>query len=133
MEKILNKEELINKVIEMKRGEVYTLDILNEEKESIYCTMVTKTRWFDNHIVIIGGSDDETFVSKNFECDDRDITDIITELINKYVSEYFNDKYDKFTLKDKSEVVIESNVPCLGRGRVIDNFEYTKRKNLLDI
>jgi hypothetical protein len=133
MEKILNKEKLIDKIIKMKRGEVYTLDILNEDQESIYCTMVTKTRWFDNHIVIIGGSDDETFVSKNFECDNQGIEKIITELINKYVSDYFNDKYDKFTLKDKSEVVIESNVPCLGNGRAIDNFVYTKRKKLLDM
>jgi hypothetical protein len=132
MEKILNKEALINEVIEMKRGEVYTLDILNEDEESIYCTMVTKTRWFDNHIVIIGGSDDETFVSKNFECDNQDIEKIIIKLINKYVSEYFNDKYDRFTLREKSEIFIESNVPCLGRGRVIDNFKYTKEKYLLE-
>jgi hypothetical protein len=108
MEKILNKEALINEVIEMKRGEVYTLDILNEDEESIYCTMVTKTRWFDNHIVIIGGSDDETFVSENFECDNQDIEKIIIKLINKYVSEYFNDKYDRFTLREKSEIFIES-------------------------
>lgn len=132
METILNKEELINKVVEMQRGEVYTVNVLNEEKEPILSTMITKTRWFDNHIIVIGGADDETFVSENFGCKDNDIVKITTELINTFITEFFNKQYDQFTLTDKSEMLIQSNVPCLGSGRLINNFEYTKEKYLLD-
>ena len=123
MKKVLNKEELINEIIKMERGTVYTLNVLDEGKESVWTTFITKTRWFDNHIVVIGGTDDETIVSKNFDCDDSDINDVLEELINNFVSEFFDNKYNEFTLSNKSEITIQSNVASIGK-RTYDNFQY---------
>ena len=123
MNKVLNKQELKNKIIEMERGTVYTLNVLDDSEESIWCTFTTKTRWFDSHVVVIGGADDELFISKNFCCDNDNIDVIISELVNNLVSEGFKDKYDKFTLTDKASLNIQANVKSLGK-RTYDNFEY---------
>ena len=123
MIKLLNKQELVNEIIKMERGNVYTLNILDDDKESIWCTLITKTRWFDSHIVIIGGADDELLTSKNFGCKNDNIDAVISELVNDLVYEVFNNKYSQFTLTDKSELNIQSNSPSLGR-RIFDNFEY---------
>ena len=118
MKKILNKKELIKEIIEMKRGTVYTLTILDKENEFVWCTLITKVRWFDSHVVIIGGSDDELIVSKNFSCEDEDITDKIEELVLGYG--------DYFTLRDKSKLIIQSDTPSLGF-REVDNFQYVRK------
>ena len=127
MEKILNKEELINEIVKMKRGTVYMFNILNDASDTIWCTMITKTRWFDSHVVIIGGEDNLLAVSNNFGSNDEDINDIVEKLINDYIEELFGNKYNQFTLTDKAYINIQTNSPALRYG-VYDNFEYVKKK-----
>ena len=124
MKKILNREELVKEIVEMKRGVVYSFDVLDNEENPIWNTTIAKTRWFDSHVVIIGGEDNPLTVSENFGSNDEDINDIIEKLIISYLKSLFGNQYNKFTLTDKSYIDIQTNSPALRCG-IYDNFEYT--------
>ena len=119
MKKILNKEELINEIVKMERGVAYILNILDKDKELEWCTLVTKTRWFDSHVVVIGGADDDLIISNNFGSNDEGIRDMIKDLVASLYGEWY-------ILKDKSRLNIKSDTPSLGSGCATDNFEYSR-------
>jgi len=120
----MNKNELVEKILSMNYGDVYQLNVLNDENSMIWCTQLTKTRWFDSHVVVIGGSDDTVYVSRNItEFDDEKL--IIEELINRFLPQARLDQYNNFSLEGKSVLYIKSNVPAFVN-KYIDNFKYDK-------
>lgn len=122
--KTLNKQELIQKVIHMKNGDVLQLWSLDENNQYIFGTMITKTIWFDNHIVIIGGADDYTFVATLNE-DWEGIPFTVKKLINKFCK-WMDIKSERF----KIDSIDKMNIKVTGSDNFShnDNFEYINTK-----
>lgn len=120
----MNKSELVEKILNMNYGDVYQLNVLNDDDSMVWCTQLTKTRWFDSHIIVIGGSDDSVYVSKNIT-DFEDEREIVEELINRFLPQARLDQYNSFSLEGEGVLYIKSNIPAFVN-KYIDNFKYER-------
>lgn len=117
----MNKEKLVEEMVNMSHGDTYTMYVLDENKNEIWVTNLTKTRWFDSRVIIIGGTGGALFVSKPF--DSENIKNVSLEFIEKFILDVFRKEYNDFKLTDKSRLLIQSNTPAFNQG-YMDNFGY---------
>lgn len=81
----MKKEGLIEYLTTMNYGENIEIIIKDKYDNFILGTMVSKVKWFDTPVLIIGGYDDELTVSSNLS--ENDEAETIKEIINSYVGE----------------------------------------------
>lgn len=118
----MNRNELKEKLLQMNYGDVYTFEILNKNDSCVWATFITKTRWFDSHCYVIGGSGDNLKVSEDIDIEDAE--EVLNKFIDNYIDELFIDeKFNSFKLYDKSELKIISNTPSF-KHKTYDNFSY---------
>lgn len=129
MEK-LSKNQLVEKMLKMECGEVYEVSVYKESDTLVYITMITKTRWFDNHCYIIGGSDDTMTMTRNINLLEHE--ELEQELSN-VLSNHFKNYGSKFSIEKTSNLTIKSNIEHIGKDKKIENFKYQTYKTLPSI
>ena len=81
----MKKEGLIEYLVTMNYGENIEIIMKDRYDNFILGTIISKVKWFDTPVLIIGGYDDELIASSNLSEDDE--TEIIKETINNYIGE----------------------------------------------
>lgn len=118
----MNKKELAKRIINMEYGDCF--DIKTEQEFANY-TMITKTRWFDNHVIIIGGADNHT--TKIFNINKlEDDNEILANNVCDGLCEMFNlDENVGFEITATNHLTLEVDHGGLF-DRKVDNFIYHK-------
>lgn len=119
----LSLEEFIEELLKTDIGECRSFTSYDENDKE-YTTYITKTRWFETVIYILGGSDDtETIVSDDIQ--DNDEREALYELMGRY-AEFFYSESLVYQFNDTYKVQISTNMDGANRE---DNFEYNSADN----
>ena len=111
-------EEFIEELLEMDIGECRSFTSVDEDDEE-YTTYITKTRWFETVIYILGGSDNtETILSDDVK--DYDEREALFELMGRY-ADFFDSNSLYYRFNDTFKVNISTDM--VGENRD-DNFKY---------